>query len=350
MELSESQKPPSTSPAGVAFTLAGGLGKLLFLSLFLVLFFAVCFSSADESKIHKPFLALFDPQSVEDLSSVLDAAWKELDSQASVPNVAPSFFPPDMRTLSVKDRKAVFVKSILPHVLNVNIGISKDRKRIENALEKIDRGISLSVREVERLVLIAKNYRMKDSSGEISGPNPESVLEELLLRVDKIPVSLAVAQAAVESAWGTSRFLLEGNSLFGQWVFSSSKGMRPHLRPNGSDYSVARFSCLTKAVEAYMRNLNTLWAYEDLRIERAKMRRDGTKLDAMELAQGLLMYSERRESYVEDVRQVLRTNRLNRFDEAKLEVVEFARFLSGDGSAEDFLTAVQRLSAPLPDG
>jgi len=347
MESSEAQKPPSIGSVKAHGGLAEKLGIIFCFLVFLSFVQNADFAFAGGGKTVG--LTLFNPQNAEDLSKVLDIAWKNLESKTSVPNIAPSFFPSDMPALSVKERKALFMKSVLPHVLDVNHGIAKERKHVEAALAKLQKGQKLASMEKERLAEIAKRYRLKKRVDEIMGSDPEPALRELVLRVDEIPVGMAIAQAAVESAWGTSRFALEGNAIFGQWVFSPSKGMKPQGKDESANFSVARFSGLTKSVEAYMRNLNTLWAYEDFRVERARMRTEGKGLDSMRLAAGLLLYSEKRESYVESVRKVLRGNRLGQFDGATLEIVETAS--AGEaGNANSGLTALKSESSVSPDG
>jgi len=197
---------------------------------------------------------------------------------------------------------------------------------------------ALTVEQAALLTRLATRYRVPQAAAALEEGRVAEVLEELLLRVDQVPVSLALAQAALESGWGTSRFALEGNSLFGQWVFSA-KGMDPAERPEGARYGVAQFRTLRASVAAYVRNLNTSWAYQEYRSLRAEMRASGDGgLRALPLAGELLHYSTRREAYVDEVRRVIRGNRLTRFDAARLlpaEAGEFAMDERGTGVPPD---------------
>jgi Bax protein len=134
------------------------------------------------------------------------------------------------------------------------------------------------------------------------------------MRVDEIPPSLALAQAAIESAWGTSRFAVQGNNLFGQWCYKKGCGLVPLRRDSGSRHEVAKFSSVTQSVNAYMRNLNTHRAYSDLRANRAQLKATEQNVTGHLLAANLLDYSELREVYVEEIRAVIRINKLAQYD------------------------------------
>jgi Bax protein len=141
----------------------------------------------------------------------------------------------------------------------------------------------------------------------------------LKARVDIIPASLALAQAANESGWGTSRFVREGNALFGQWTWDSSQGIAPKDRQEGKgNYSVRSFPDLGGSVSAYMRNLNTHSAYKTLRKTRAAMRASGKAPSGHALAGGLLRYSQRGKAYVEEIRGMISYDDFQRFDSARL--------------------------------
>jgi Bax protein len=136
----------------------------------------------------------------------------------------------------------------------------------------------------------------------------EEFWEIALRRVDTVPVHLVLAQAANESAWGTSRFAREGNNLFGQWCFRQGCGLVPNDRPEGESYEVARFESVGESIGSYMRNLNTGRTYKDLREIRAAARSQGQEPDPLELAGGLMSYSERGEEYIIELRSMIRYN------------------------------------------
>ena len=139
-------------------------------------------------------------------------------------------------------------------------------------------------------------------------------MQQLLLRVDKVPASLALSQAAIESAWGTSRFAVKGNNLFGQWCYKKGCGLVPLRRNAGSNHEVAKFASVANSVNAYMRNINTHRAYADLRANRAQLRQAEQDVTGHLLAENLMFYSELREVYVHEVQAVIRINKLAQYD------------------------------------
>ena len=142
-------------------------------------------------------------------------------------------------------------------------------------------------------------------------------MEELLLRTDIIPTSIALAQAAKETGWGTSRFAQEGNALFGQWTWSG-EGLKPKEAEEGADHKVMKFNILQASVRAHQRNLNTHPTYKDLRKARAEFRDSNKPLDSLELSNYLNKYAETGNQYVEVLQQIIKQNNLKDFDDAKL--------------------------------
>jgi len=151
---------------------------------------------------------------------------------------------------------------------------------------------------------LAKKFRVH---GDLTNPR---VAAKLLGRLDEIPPALALAQSAIETGWGTSRFALQGNSLFGQWTFKRSKGLKPTDRKLDAAHYVASFPTLRDSVRAYMRNLNIGHAYKEFRQERARLRADGDSLQAEELAVYLFRYSQRGEHYVVDLQRMIKSRHI----------------------------------------
>ena len=147
---------------------------------------------------------------------------------------------------------------------------------------------------------------------------PSEDIDELLRRVDVIPVSLAIAQAAEESGWGTSRFAQTGNALFGQWTVASDIGIVPEDREDGMTHKIKAFDNLAQSVAAYMRNLNTHRAYREFRQKRQGQRQWGEALDGHALASTLLRYSQRGDKYVKSIRTIMNANGLRELDGAHL--------------------------------
>lgn len=213
---------------------------------------------------------------------------------------------PDFAALpTVSARKAAFFAFLLPRIEAENQRIAELRLRIEGLLSA--EGPWDGSTE-EWLVALEDRYGLSSP-----GAGPDR-LPRLLRRVDRIPPSLALAQAATESAWGTSRFAQVGRNFFGQWCYSEGCGLVPLLRPEGSEHEVRLFERSADSVVSYMHNLNSHPAHRSFRVLRAAARREGRPLSGELLAPGLLRYSERRAAYVADLLAIMRFNRLGRFD------------------------------------
>ena len=236
------------------------------------------------------------------LSSLLITAafFIALFSKAS--NPIPDFTVYD----NVKDKKLAFFEYMLPLVREQNSLIKNQREKLLDLRH-------LSVPEFSRaqedmVSKLIKEYRIK--SGELS----EEDINQLLLRVDEVPASLALAQAAMESAWGTSRFAVQANNLFGQWCYTKGCGLVPLRRDAGSSHEVEKFRTVSDAVSSYMRNINSHRAYAGLRKDRAQLRVTGDAVTGYKLAEGLVDYSELREAYVKEIQAVIRINKLAQYD------------------------------------
>ena len=146
---------------------------------------------------------------------------------------------------------------------------------------------------------------------------PSKDLSVLKIRMDEVPVSLAIAQAAKETGWGTSRFAQQGNALFGQWTWSG-EGLKPKEADKNEGHKVMRFNVLQASVRAYQRNLNTHSSYEDFRLARAELRDRSKPLDSLILSRYLDKYAETGNQYVEVLQKIIKQNNLKDFDDAKL--------------------------------
>jgi len=206
--------------------------------------------------------------------------------------------------IPVKQKKQVFFRLMAPLVLMSNENILAERDIVKSA--------PLSS---EALLKIAKKYRLLNNEA-LSITNKQR--QQLLQQVDIMPPSLALAQAAEESGWATSRFTEEGNAFFGQWDFSGA-GMRPkQQRKELGNYGLARFDSPLGSVEGYMLNINITGAYKKLRVLRAKLRQENKAITGLELAGTLDKYSERGQAYIDGLRSMIRYNKLEDVDEAYL--------------------------------
>lgn len=226
----------------------------------------------------------------------------------NVPRTFLTSLPRDLPTIrSAKVRKTAFIKSILPLILRANRAILADRKRLLETAARFRAGAQVDVTDQAWLYELARSYGIQ-----------EVELDELERRVDIVPPSLALAQAAEESGWGTSRFAIEGNAVYGQWTWRQGSGLVPRRRDQGKRHEVKIFESLQSSVDAYMRNLNTHWAYEAFRARRAALRAEGRPLSGEELVETMAGYSERGAAYIETLRTIMRYNRLGEFDSARL--------------------------------
>ena len=195
---------------------------------------------------------------------------------------------------------------MLPLVVKKNLDIRSERQFLLSIRDKSK--IEFSSSEISKVKKLGSKYRLPELDIEMDG------LVQLLNRVDEIPVSMVLAQAAIESAWGTSRFARDANNLFGQWCYEKGCGLVPLRRNPGSKHEVKKFDSIEDAIEEYLHNLNTNNAYNYLREVRTNLRQDNQVLSGNKLAEGLLNYSEMREKYVEEVRAVIRINKLSKHD------------------------------------
>lgn len=216
---------------------------------------------------------------------------------------------PDFASFSdVKAKKKAFFNFLLPLIYRANQSILEERKLVEQWLTKPN---SLKSKEEKQIQSILVKYRVVDE-------NPDVQKNQLLNRVNIVPPSLVLSQAANESAWGTSRFALEGNNLFGQWCYEIGCGIIPGERNHRAKHEVRVFKSPYDSVVSYMRNLNSHPQYQDLRAIRASLIQEDEVVSGTELAEGLIGYSERRELYVEEIQEMIRQNRLSTLDQDPL--------------------------------
>ena len=201
-----------------------------------------------------------------------------------------------------KKRKDLFIQIILPLIIEENQNIRLDRKKLFNILNKNKN----TKNEKIWLNLKFKQYGVVNKD-----------LSTLKIRMDEVPVSMAIAQAAKETGWGTSRFAQEGNALFGQWTWSG-EGIKPLAADDNSTHKVMKFNVLKSSVRAYQRNLNTHSSYRGFRSARAELRDDGKELDSIILSEHLDKYAETGKEYVRVLQQIIKQNNLTDFDDAKL--------------------------------
>ena len=221
-----------------------------------------------------------------------------------VPNIVIAQLPRDLKNIkSIKNRKDLFIKITLPLIVQENeklLSLNKKIKSIKNSFDKISR------KEADWVNKLMVEYRA-------------DTLDALLIKVDKIPVSLALAQAVIESGWGTSRFAYEGNALFGQYVWGSTNhGIIPNDRETDAKYKIKSFDSLSESVASYMKNLNTNFHYNEFRINRFVLRSNNIPLRGMYLAEYLLSYSIE-DNYTDKIKNIIEINDFEDFENINIE-------------------------------
>jgi len=258
--------------------------------------------------------------------------WKYPVSE-EVPRFFIKSYPADLNTVrDIPLKKRIFINSLLPHALFVRQEALRRRSKLKSILSKIDCSIEsldfaneiedenqcywpqfLNDEDVNFIQSLSKNYRTTSA-------------ERLLERVDAVPTSIILAQGALESSWGSSRFTREGNSIFGMWTWKT-RGIVPSRRDEGKTHKVKVYDSILDSVRAYHLTLNRLDPYEEFRQLRTYTD------DPLIIAEGLRLYSARGEDYVEDIKNVILSNDLQRYDSYRLIDLDLPNFtlpLSGD--------------------
>ena len=244
-----------------------------------------------------------DASTIKQLFEDTNYTLKDVREKKLVKPVALTLLPNEIKMIeSTKKRKEFFIQIVLPLILKENNNIKLDRTRLFKIINKSN-NTNLEKKWLDKKY---KQYGI-----------PSKDLSILKIRMDEVPVSLALAQAAKETGWGTSRFALEGNALFGQWTWSG-EGLKPKDAEKNEGHKVMKFNVLQASVRAYQRNINTHSTYKEFRKERAKLRDNGKPLDSIVLSEFLNKYAETGEKYVEVLQQIIKQNNLKDFDDAKL--------------------------------
>ncbi len=240
---------------------------------------------------------------IEELFKSTNYSLKDVRKNKLVKPISLTLLPNEIKKIeNTKKRKDLFIQIILPLIIKENNNIRLDRKKLFSILNKSKNT------KVEKIWLNSKFKQYGVANKD---------LPTLKIRMDEIPVSMAIAQAAKETGWGTSRFAQEGNALFGQWTWSG-EGIRPSEADDNSTHKVMKFKVLQASVRAYQRNLNTHSSYKDFRGARAELRAEEKKLDSMILSEYLDKYAETGKEYVKVLQQIIKQNSLTDFDDAKL--------------------------------
>ena len=248
-------------------------------------------------------LVRYTTSEIDNLFKEVNYNLKDVRSTKLVKPVDIGLLPNEIKNISnTKKRKDMFIKIVLPLIVKENTKIRIDRTRLFKILNK-NSNTDIEKKWLEKKY---KQYGVRRND-----------LTSLKIRMDEIPVSLAIAQAAKETGWGTSRFALKGNALFGQWTWSG-EGLKPKNAEKGKDHKVMKFHSLQLSVRAYLRNLNTHSSYRNFRKARTELRNKSKSLDSLILSNYLDKYAETGNQYVEVLQKIIEQNNLKDFDEARL--------------------------------
>ncbi len=251
-------------------------------------------------------------QSLKDLVDMLNYPLKE---GSGIPRIEVSRLPEVYKDIeNAKHRKAMFMRILLPLVLLENENLERVRSRMNSLLAKIEQSRELTQDQLVELNSLARKYRIKGN------PLTNSEARKMLRkRVDVVPPSLAIAQAANESGWGNSRFAMEASNLFGIWTFNKNQGVVPDKRDNGKKHLIRKFDSLRDSVRVYMHTLNTHQAYSELREIRSYMKESGMNPNGLVIAEGLKKYSGIGAEYVKLIQEIISINNLEYLNLAKLQ-------------------------------
>jgi len=256
----------------------------------------------DNKKLENHAVSL-DTQITLNLFENLKYDLKKIRQGQPVKPIYLSQLPKDLdRLKNIKKKKDTFVKIVMPLILDENNKILENREKLFKILSKSTN----SMGEKRWLKRRFKEYEIK--KGDIT---------ELKVRMDIIPPSIAIAQAAIESGWGTSRFALEGNAMFGQWTWSKN-GIEPTEKSKNQGHKILKFSMLRLSVKAYKNNLNTHHGYKEFREKRAELRKNNKKISGLKLVNYLYNYAATGKEYIKILKRAIDQNRLTDFDDATL--------------------------------
>ena len=243
-------------------------------------------------------------------NQLIKGNWMSLDPlPPPTANKKASIPLPDFNSFkNVKEKKEQFFQFMLPKIRLANTKIRVERSSLQDVLDRNKDELILSDADKKFLGALKLKYKISEEREALDSINA------LLTKIDEVPASLVLAQSANESGWGTSRFAIEARNMFGIWCFREGCGIKPLQRAAGKKYEVAKYETIQASVEAYMLNINSHPAYRELRRIRSEARADNSYLSGMALAEGLETYSARGEAYVKEIKQLIRINKLQRFN------------------------------------
>ena len=267
------------------------------------------------TKLKKHSIEFTDEQ-INNNDFVLEWSQKTLNQVHKKGAVSREFFnhiPKKMNEINTVDKKNIFISILLPIALRGNELVLEERELIKDALNSND---------LSQIEYFSKRYKIKGYKRinfvQLSDKQLEEIRSILLIKVNKIPISMILAQAIIESGWGSSRFAKEGNALFGEWTWQKGIGIKPQEKLD-ANYSVKNFNDISASLNSYILNLNRHEAYNEMRSYRNKKYRNGDTITGYEAANFLSGYAEIGYQYVTKVKDMIKFNKLERFENLVLE-------------------------------
>ena len=243
-------------------------------------------------------------KSLQQNKLIYDIRIDQIRETKTIPNIKVTQLPKDLKSIkSIKNRKDLFIKITLPLIVQENnklLSLNKNIKLLKGSFDQISRKEAVWVQN------LMEEYKA-------------DTLDSLIIKVDEIPVSLALAQAAIESGWGTSRFAYEGNALFGQYIWGkTNNGIIPNERETDAKYKIKSFNSLTESVASYMKNLNSNFHYNEFRINRFVLRSNKLPLRGAYLAEYLSSYSIE-DDYIDKIKNIIEINDFQDFENLSID-------------------------------
>ena len=258
----------------------------------------------------------FTDEQINNNDFVLEWSKKTLTQVHKKGTVSREFFnhiPKKMNEINTVDKKNIFISILLPIALRGNELVLEEREFIKDAISSND---------LSQIEYFSKRYKIKDykkiNFAKLSVKQVEEIKSKLLIKVNKIPISMILAQAIIESGWGSSRFAKEGNALFGEWTWQKGIGIKPQEKLD-ANYAVKNFSNISASLNSYILNLNRHEAYNEMRNYRNKKYRNRDSITGYEAANFLSGYAEIGYQYVTKVKDMIKFNKLERFENLVLE-------------------------------
>jgi len=238
---------------------------------------------------------------------------RSIENQLPVPRMYFSSIPKNINEYKIFEKKKVFLSILLPIALRGNELALEERKRLK---------VAFLTNNIYKIEYFAKKYKVKNFTkinfGSLNSLQLRNIKNELLIKVNRIPVSMIIAQAIIESGWGASRFAQEGNALFGEWTWKNNDG----IKPNGNldaNFAVKSFKNISESLNSYILNLNRHPAYTEMRNYRSMMFKAGKDITGYDTAAYLENYAEIGLAYVEKVNDMIKSNKLYKFENSVLE-------------------------------